>query len=235
MTPLAEIGPRPEDAGIHDGTSSPAPAIEPEQPLTPADHALLHIVAGRVGKAAAISAVDLCVAIRSHVADATGITEPHVRAMVRVLRKRQYLIGSCPAGYFMPADLGEVLEFVHDMLHEPARDLLHTATMQIRAARTKFGMQQTLPGVPTPHNSAALIVRRLARAGLTDTNEAIFWQDMGDTWSAQVRNDERRPHQIAVVRITGTMRSPLFMQGWADRLQHATTDVFGHPVAVQFA
>lgn len=102
-------------------------------------HDLIRILMHHRGKGNEISAAALLLTMNQQGANLSGL--PDLRALVHSARLNGNLIASNDAGYFLPSNLNEAMEFIDDRLRHPAGDQMHTARVLRNLARRQFGGQ----------------------------------------------------------------------------------------------
>jgi len=103
------------------------------------ERAVLRVLSFHVGKKNAIGRDQLVETVRMNWPDAH---ERQVRQGIHDLRRKGRLICSMPGedgGYYMAANLEEVLEFLERELHPKAVDMLETESTMKASARQQFG------------------------------------------------------------------------------------------------
>ncbi len=111
--------------------------------MTPLESVISNILDRHISEPNAISWEDIFT-VASIALRGERFTMAQVRDCIHDMRQRGELIASSSKGYFRPATLQEALAYVEKQYRGPARDELHTARIQRRAAQEYFGGQLRL-------------------------------------------------------------------------------------------
>lgn len=103
-------------------------------------HLIETLLADHVGEQAALPTSELLARVRER---GVQVDERQIRSAVRELRRFDMLICSSQSGYFLPANLGEVLAFLDREIRSRAYDMLETARKLESAARAHFREAET--------------------------------------------------------------------------------------------
>ena len=103
------------------------------------DRALMLILSRHIGRAAAISRVQLCTALKEY-----RITERQLREQIKLLRRSGRLIGSAPGvsgGYYLIVSLDEFNDFMQTEYLAKVKDMSETARAMTRTAQHQWGAE----------------------------------------------------------------------------------------------